>query len=49
MNLSTSVAIIVVGAAATIIILRLLFLFLNRPSKTNIDDQFLKRISNALQ
>jgi hypothetical protein len=49
MDMVTSAVIFVVGAAATAIILRLLFLFWKRPIKTDIDDQFLKRIANALQ
>jgi hypothetical protein len=49
MDMVTGAVIFLLGAVATAIIMRLLFLFLNRPMKTNIDDQFLKRIANALQ
>jgi hypothetical protein len=47
--MATIAVIILLGAVATVIIMRLLFLFWNRPIKTDIDDEFLKRIANALQ
>ena len=37
------------GGVATVIVLRLLFLFLNRPFKKSQDDRYLEQIANALQ
>ena len=41
--------IFLLGTVATVIVMRLLFLFLNRPFKKNQDDQYLEQIANALQ
>ena len=41
--------IFLLGGVATVIVMRLLFLFLNRPFKKNQDDRYLEQIANALQ
>ena len=48
MNTLICAVIFLLGGVATIIVMRLLFLFLNRPLK-NQDDQYLEQIANALQ
>jgi hypothetical protein len=45
----TCAVIFLLGALATAIIMRVLFLVSKRPSTKNPDDQFLQRIANALQ
>jgi hypothetical protein len=37
------------GGVGTVIVMRLLFLFLNRPLRKNQDDKYLEQIANALQ
>jgi hypothetical protein len=49
MDSVTSTVIFLLGGVATLIVMRLLFLFWNRPFKKNRDDQYLERIANALQ
>jgi hypothetical protein len=41
--------IFLLGTVATVIVMRLLFLFWNRSFKKNQDDQYLEQIANALQ
>jgi hypothetical protein len=41
--------IFLLGGVGTAIVMRLLFLFLNRPFKRNQDDRYLEQIANALQ
>ena len=48
MNTLICAVIFLLGGVATVIVMRLLFLFLNRPLK-NQDDQYLEQIANALQ
>jgi hypothetical protein len=48
MNTVICAVIFLLGGVATAIVMRLLFLFLNRPFK-NQDDQYLVQIANALQ
>jgi len=48
MNTVICAVIFLLGGVATVIVMRLLFLFLNRPLK-NQDDQYLEQIANALQ
>ena len=48
MNTLICAVIFLLGGVATIIVMGLLFLFLNRPLK-NQDDQYLEQIANALQ
>ena len=48
MNTVICAVIFLLGGVATIIVMGLLFLFLNRPLK-NQDDQYLEQIANALQ
>jgi hypothetical protein len=49
MNMAICAVIFFLGGVATVIVMRLLFLFLNRPLKGIRDDQYLKQIANALQ
>ncbi len=49
MDKVTCAVIFFLGAVATIIIVRVLFLVSMRPSPKNLDDQYLQRIANALQ
>ena len=49
MNTVTCAVIFLLGTVATIIVMRLLFLFFNRPFNKNQDDQYLEQIANALQ
>jgi hypothetical protein len=49
MDKVTFAVIFLLGAVATVIIMRVLFLLYNRTSTKNLDDQYLKRIANALQ
>ena len=49
MNTFSCAVIFLLGVAATVIVMRLLFLFLNRPFKKNQDDRYLEQIANALQ
>jgi hypothetical protein len=49
MNTVSYAVIFLLGGVATLIVMRLLFLFLNRPFKKNRDDQYLEQIANALQ
>jgi hypothetical protein len=49
MNTVSCVVIFLLGAVATVIVMRLLFLFLNRAFKRNQDDRYLEQIANALQ
>ena len=48
MNTLICAVIFLLGGVSTVIVMRLLFLFLNRPLK-NQDDQYLEQIANALQ
>ena len=48
MDTAICAVIFLLGTVATVIVMRLLFLFLNRPLK-NQDDQYLEQIANALQ
>jgi len=48
MNTVICAVIFLLGGVATVIVMRLLFLLLNRPLK-NQDDQYLEQIANALQ
>ena len=49
MDTVTCAVIFLLGGVATVIVMRLLFLFWNRPFKKNQDDQYLEQIANALQ
>ena len=49
MDTVTCAVIFLLGAVATVIVMRLLFLFWNRPFKRGRDDQYLEQIANALQ
>jgi hypothetical protein len=49
MNLFFNAVILLLAGAAMVIILRLLFLFLNRPFRRLKDDQYLEQIATALQ
>jgi len=49
MDKVTCAVIFLLGAVATVIIIRGLFLFSNRSSTKNLDDQYLQRIANALR
>ena len=48
MNTTIYAVILLLGTVATIIVLRLLFLFWNRSFKSNQDDRLLEKIANAL-
>ena len=49
MNTVSCAVIFLLGTVATVIVLRLLCLFLNRSFKKNQDDRYLEQIANALQ
>jgi hypothetical protein len=49
MDTVTCAVIFLLGGVATVIVMRLLFLFWNRPFKKSQDDQYLEQIANALQ
>ena len=49
MNTIICVVIFLLGGVATLIVMRLLLLFWNRPFKKNRDDQYLEQIAIALQ
>ena len=49
MDTVTCAVIFLLGAVATVIVMRLLFLFWNRTFTRSRDDQYLKQIANALQ
>jgi hypothetical protein len=49
MDSVTCAVIFLLGAVATIIVMRLLFLFWNRPLMKNQDDRYLEQIAHALQ
>jgi hypothetical protein len=49
MDSVTCAVLFLLGAVATIIVMRLLFLFWNRSLKKNQDDQYLEQIAHALQ
>jgi hypothetical protein len=49
MDTVTCAVIFLLGAVATVIVMRLLFLFWNRSFKRSPDDQYLEQIANALQ
>ena len=49
MDPAACAVIALLGLFAAVLILRLLFLFLNRPLKNSPDDQYLRRIAEALQ
>jgi hypothetical protein len=49
MDSVTCTVIFILGAVATVIVMRLLLLFWNRPFKKRQDDQYLEQIANALQ
>ena len=49
MDQVTCAVIFFLGAVATVVIVRVLFLVAMRPSPKNRDDQYLQRIANALQ
>ena len=48
MNTVICAVIFLLGTVATVIVMRLLFLFLNRPFKNNQDDRYLEQIATAL-
>ena len=48
MNTTIYAVILLLGTVATIIVMRLLFLFWNRAFKSNQDDRLLEKIANAL-
>ena len=49
MDSVTCTVIFILGGVATVIVMRLLFLFWNRSFKKCQDDQYLEQIANALQ
>jgi hypothetical protein len=49
MDSVTCTVIFILGAVATVIVTRLMFLFWNRPFKKRQDDQYLEQIASALQ
>ena len=49
MNTVSYAVIFLLGGVATVIVMRLLFLFLNRSFKNSQDDQYLEQIANALR
>ena len=49
MDTASCAVIFLLGTVATVIVMRLLFLFWNRPFKKSQDDQYLEQIANALQ
>ena len=49
MNTVICAVIFLLGTVATVIVIRLLFLFLNRSFRNNRDDQYLEQIANALR
>ena len=49
MDTVTCAVIFLLGAVATGIVMRLLFLFWDQPFKKNQDDRYLEQIANALQ
>ena len=49
MDTVTCAVIFLLGGVATVIVMRLLFLFWNRPFTKSQDDQYLEQIANALQ
>ena len=49
MDTVTYAGIFLLGGVATLIVIHVLFLCLNRPLKRNRDDQYLQQIANALQ
>ena len=48
MNTTVYAVVLLLGTVATIIVMRLLFLFWNRAFERNQDDRYLERIANAL-
>jgi hypothetical protein len=49
MNTVICAVIFLLGGVATVIVMRLLYLFLNQPLRKNQDDKYLEQIANALQ
>jgi hypothetical protein len=49
MNTLICAVIFLLGTVATVIVMRLLFLFWNRPFNKNRDDLYLEQIANALR
>jgi hypothetical protein len=49
MDSVASMVIFLLGGVATLIVMRMLFLFWNRPFKKYRDDQYLEQIAIALQ
>lgn len=49
MDSSIYAVIFLLGGMGTVIVMRLLFLFLNRSFRKNQDDKYLEQIANALQ
>jgi hypothetical protein len=49
MNTLSCAVIFLLGAVATVVVIRLLFLFWNRPFMKNQDDRYLEQIASALQ
>jgi hypothetical protein len=49
MDTAIYAVIFLLGGVGTVIVMRLLFLFLNRAFKRNQDDRYLEQIANALQ
>jgi hypothetical protein len=49
MNTLTCAVIFLLGTVATVIVLRLLFMFWNRPFYKNREDLYLEQIANALR
>ena len=48
MDTVSCAVILLLGGVATVIVMRLLFLFWDRPFKKNQDDRYLEQIANAL-
>ena len=49
MDTVTITVIFLLGTVAALIVMRLLFLFWNRPFKKSLDDHYLEQIADALQ
>ena len=49
MDTAICAVIFLLGIVATVIVMRLLFLFLNRSFNKNQDDRYLEQIANALR
>ena len=49
MDMAIYAVIFLLGGVGTVIVMRLLFLFWNRPFRQSQDDRYLEQIANALQ